>query len=176
MRPTPLLAAALLSLAAGCDKPNTAPAPAASASAPAAASSAPPAASSAPPAAPQASAWEGPYTSKVGKVTPPAEAKMKLWEKDPGKDGVGAGTIKLSITGRLVTGELDGALGALVLHGDVDDKVLTARVDPKDPNTPQAWTGTLTGKLEADALTVVLRVASRDANQAREAEAKLTKR
>lgn len=179
-------AAVLLVTVAGCDKSSAGGGAAASgstgapASAPAAASSAPAAASSAaaPPAAPEgaSTSWEGAFTSKVGKVTPPAEAKMKLWEKDPGKEGVGPGTIKLTITGRVVSGELGGALGALVVSGDVDDKVVTARVDPKDPNTDEAWTGTLTGKLEGDSLSVVLRLSSRNANLAREADAKLTKR
>lgn len=170
---------AVLSLTvAGCDKPSGAPAPAASTPAPTApaSSSAPAAASSAPAAPAAATAWEGAFTSKVGKVTPPAVAKMKLWEKDPGKEGVGPGTIKLSISGRTVSGELTGALGELRVSGDVDGKVVTARVDPKDPNTDEAWTGTLTGTLEGDGLAVAIRAASRNANLAREAEAKLTKR
>ncbi len=159
----------------GCDKSSGSPAPAASSSAPAASSSAPAAASSAPSVAAPVD-WEGPYTAKVGKVTPPPAAKMKLWEKDPGKVGVGTGTIKLTVSGKQITGELTGALGDLLLTGELDDKVVTARVDPKDPNAAETWSGTLTGKLEGDGLTVTLRVASRDANLAREVDAKLTRR
>lgn len=185
-RRTPLLFLVALT-ALGCAKEESAkPAPAVSAppavtppmSAAPSGSAAPAASGSAPAAAPagEKGSFEGTFTSKVAKVTPPAEAKVKLWEKDPGKDGVGAGTIKLTISGRVVSGEVTGALGALVVSGDLDDKVLTARLDPKDPNAQDAWTGTLTGKVEADGIAIVLRVASRNANLAREADAKLAKR
>lgn len=179
-------------LALGCDEkkatPGDAPpasttaavsakasAPAASSAAPAASSAAAPAGSAAPGGGAADGTWNGTAKSKVGAVTPPPDAKIETWRKDAGTDGVGDVTLKLMIAGRLVTGEMTGALGTAMISGDHDQGVVTARVDPKDPNQQIAWTGTLSGKVAGGAIDVKIRVSDRTANRAREVELKLAK-
>jgi hypothetical protein len=176
-------------LAAGCDKGNP---PAPTDTVRAAASSAEPAASAAPAASGSGSAsggaaevpgaaerWKGTFKSKPGAVTPPEKTEVKVWAKDPGTEAVGDGTITLSVSGkgpaRAVDGTADGALGDLLIRGELDDKELSARVDPKAPNAPGAMTGVLQGKRTADGIEATLRVAGRNGNIVREATIKLTR-
>ena len=171
-------------LVGGCDKEKAAesgaPATKASAAPSAAASGAPAASSSASPAgaAPATAgggSFKGTYKAKVGAVTPPKDAKIQLWEKDPGTAAIGDGTVQIKIDGRTVTGSAKGALGEQVIHGELDGKDFSARLDPKDPNTQDAMTGVLTGKLDGDAITGTLRVSGRNGNIVRESEIKLAK-
>lgn len=134
-----------------------------------------PAASSAPAAGTAgAETWQGKFTAKVGAVTPPKEAEVRVWAKDPGTELVGEGSLKLEISGaaprRDVRGEGTGALGDLLISGELEGTEFRARVDPKNPNDPKAMTGVLQGSLKGDKLELVLRVASRNANVVREAE------
>lgn len=175
-------------LLAGCDKPSSSPsatpsaapvasapaAPSATASA-AATASASAAPSGAAAALGAASSWKGTYKAKVGAVNPPKDAKIQLWAKDPGTELVGDGTVHLTVTGTTVKGEAKGALGDQVLAGTLDEKDLSARVDPKDPNTEAAMTGVLTGKVEGASIQAVIRVSGRNGNIVREATVTLTR-
>lgn len=151
------------------------PTPAPSASAAAVASAAP-----APSAAPDASArWVGAYTAKPGAVAPPSNAREKTWTKDPGTASVGPGTIELTV-GPLPRGEVvgraSGALGDLELSGAFDGKELRATARPREPNAPDAMTGTLSLAVEGDALAGTLRASGRDATIVRDADVKLQKK
>ncbi len=188
------LVALLTAAAAGCDKgtptptdtakgavssaePATSAPPAASGSASGSASAA--ASGGAPEAAGAAERWKGSFKTKVGLVTPPEKAEVKVWTKDPGTEAIGDGTITLSVSGkgpgRTVDGTADGALGDLLIRGELDDKELSARVDPKTPNAPGAMTGVLQGKRTADGIEATLRVSGRNGNIVREATIKLAK-
>ncbi|MCS6898626.1 MAG: hypothetical protein NZX77_02500 [Polyangiaceae bacterium] len=124
------------------------------------------------------STWKGTFKSRPGNVTLSKEAAeaIKVWSKDPGKEMVGDGTISLwlPVSKGLVRGEIRGALGDLLVNGELEDDQFRARVDPKDPNDPKAMTGILHGKRRGDSWEGMLRVASRNANLVREAEFKLT--
>lgn len=125
--------------------------------------------------------WKGTYKSKVGAVTPPKEAAVEVWAKDPGTAAIGEGTISLTITpvpsGKFsrVLGEGKGALGDLVISGTLDADGLTARIDAKDPKAPNAMSGTLSGKQDGAKIEATLRVSGRDANVVREAAVTLTR-
>ena len=171
----------------GCDKSSgdapATPSAVPAASAPEAASAAPKAsasssaspASSAAAAPGAASSWKGTYKAKVGAVNPPKDAKIQLWAKDPGTELIGDGTIHLTVTGTTVKGEAKGALGDQLLAGTIDEKELSTRVDPKEPNSAAAMTGVLTGKIEGSTITAVIRVSGRNGDIVREAAVTLTK-
>jgi hypothetical protein len=125
--------------------------------------------------------WKGTYKAKVGAVTPPKEAAVEVWAKDPGTAAIGDGTISLTVTqvpsGKFsrVVGEGKGALGDLVISGTLDADGLTARIDAKDPKAPTAMSGTLSGKQDGAKIEATLRVSGRDANVVREATITLTR-
>ena len=147
-----------------------------SASAAAASASAAAAPGSPPPAL--VGSYTGSFQAKVGSVSEvPAEAKVTVWAKDPGTEALGAGTLTLVIAAgkRVLQGEGKGALGDLVVSGDLDGPELRARVDPKDPNGEPAMTGVLAGTFAAGAFTGTLRVASKNANVVRTADITLRK-
>jgi hypothetical protein len=175
---------ALLLLAAlgACDKgaPSGAPSPSAGASAAPVASSPAPAASASAAETPAASAaWTGTYTSKVGPVDPPANAKEKTWVGDPGSAAVGKGTIDLSITAPRgdVNGVAKGPLGEMVVSGTYDGHELRANLAPKDPKAEEAMTGFLLMNGEsAGPLRGTMRVSGRDARVVREAAVEVSKK
>ena len=139
------------------------------------ASAAPSASASASAAIGAASSWKGAYKAKVGVVNAPKDSKIQLWAKDDGAAFVGDGSVHLTITGTSVRGEAKGALGDQLVTGVLDDTELSARLDPKNPNTEGAMTGVLTGKLDGAAMTATLRVSGRNGNVVREATFTLTR-
>ena len=150
--------------------------------APSGASSGAPAASGSPAEARAAegkAAWKGSFKTRPGAVTlnKEASAYIKVWAKDPGTEMIGDGTISLQIpaTKGPVQGEISGVLGDLLVNGDLDNGVLSARVDAKNPNDEKAMTGVLQGTIKGSTLEATLRVASRNANLVREAELKLSR-
>ncbi len=161
----------------GAPTPSATTSVAAASSSAAAATSAGPAASSAGAvaASPADGTWHGTGKSKVAEVTPPADAKVEIWKKDPGTDAIGDVTMKLTIAGPVVTGEISGALGTATLSGHHEDDVVSGRIDPKDPNQQVTWTGIFTGKIAGDHLDVKIRVSDRNANRARHSELKLAR-
>lgn len=132
-------------------------------------------------AAGESSSWKGSFKTKVAAVTPPKEAAVEVWAKDPGTVGIGDATITLTTeptpNGKFqrVVGEIKGALGDLVVSGTLDADGLAARVDPKDPKAPPGFAGTLTGKGDSSKIEATLRVSNRDANLVREATFSLMK-
>jgi hypothetical protein len=93
---------------------------------------------------PLAGTWSGAYDAKKGEIAQPDGVKDKHWKKDEGKTHVGAGTITLRIgADGAVEGEAKGPLGAQVLEGNTDGKVVGLRVRPKDPLASDGFTGTL---------------------------------
>jgi hypothetical protein len=187
------LLAPLALASTACDKkadpapgaqPAASAAPAASPVASAAASGAASAAGSAaarPASDGAAETWKGAFKAKPSSIelSKDAAADVKVWAKDPGTELVGDGTLTLQITGsgnrRAVKGEGSGALGDLVIVGEISDNELRARVDAKNPNDPNAVTGVLQGTVKGDAIESTLRVSNRNANRVREADFKLTK-
>ncbi|HEU4411295.1 MAG TPA: hypothetical protein VFS43_38945 [Polyangiaceae bacterium] len=169
--------------AAPAGSPSGAAAPAAgAASAAGSASAAAPAASAdAPPleGAPAAGAYAGSYKAKVGAMNEvPKEAKSKAWAGDAGTEAVGEGTLSLTVVSgrRAVAGEAKGPLGDQLINGELDGKILKARVDPADPNAPAAMTGILDGAFEGNGFKGVLRVSGRNGNLVREAAVTLTRK
>jgi hypothetical protein len=172
--------AVLMVLAAACSKPTssgTSAAPSAAASA-----SATPAPAAVPPAAVASSGWSGSYAANIGPVNPPAAAHEKTWNDDPGRTGVGPGTIELAVNpSGTALGEAKGALGELSVSGTFDGRELRANLLPKNPNAEGAMTGfmALTAQGEpssAKELKGTLRVASRDARLVREATVQLARK
>jgi hypothetical protein len=74
-----------------------------------------------------------------------------------------------------VVGEGKGALGDLVISGTLDADGLTARIDAKDPKSPTAMSGVMSGKQDGTKIEATLRVSGRDANVVREAVVTLTR-
>jgi hypothetical protein len=148
---------ALATALSACNEPPPTPAPtsatptAASASAPVASGSAGATATASGSAAvgpqglnPLAGTWSGTYDAKKGEIAQPDGVKDKHWKKDEGKTNVGAGTLTLRIApDGVVEGEAKGPLGAQVLEGNTDGKLLGLRVRPKDPLASDGFSGTL---------------------------------
>jgi hypothetical protein len=181
--------AAMLALSTAlfaCNDPQ--PTPAASSAAPSAAASASGAAVSAS-AVPSGSAvagsqganalagtWSGAYDAKKGEIVQPDGVKDKHWKKDEGKTHVGAGTITLRIgADGSVEGEAKGPLGAQVLEGNTDGKMLGLRVRPKDPLASDGFSGTLVALAKDGALKGELKCAGPTADVIRHSPIDLKK-
>jgi hypothetical protein len=173
--------AAALLLVAGCSKATsheapTPAAPLATASAASAATHTAPSAS-ARAGSTEHSVWSGAYTSKVGAVDPPPNAKEKTWTLDPGTAAIGRGTIDLTIGERGETrGETKGALGDMTISGAYDGHELRANLVPTNPKADGAMTGFMVLRTDGTALKGTLRASSRDARIVREAGVELAKK
>jgi len=73
------------------------------------------------------------------------------WRGDDAGDGIGAGTISLTLdpAARRASGVLDGVLGAARIVGIFADGGLAASVERMDP-TDRGFTGTLLGNVAND--------------------------
>lgn len=179
--------ALLLVTALACSKTEQPADTTATNSAPTASAPAAPASSSAPAAsagaeakpAESAATWKGAFKSKPGEVTLEKEASkaIKVWTKDPGTEMIGDGAVSLQVPASkgVVSGEVTGVWGTLVVSGHLEEGAIHARLDPKDPNDQKAMTGVLNATLKGNSLEGTMRVASRNANMVREAEIKLAK-
>ncbi len=166
----PLVLAALLALALGCDKKTPPPAPAASASA-----------SAAPEPPPGPKTYAGTYTSKHATFYVPdgsAWSGVKFRGDDAG-DALGAGKLHFTVgpDAGTLSGEGEGPLGPVLLRGIVRGPDVTFSVIRKDPED-KGVTGTGVGTLD-DAGTVqgTMHLSAYQAQIIREAtfEAKATK-
>jgi hypothetical protein len=180
---------ALVAAMSACNEPQ--PTPAASSAAPSAASAAAPVATgSATPTGsatgsaavgpqglnPLAGTWSGAYDAKKGEIAQPDGVKDKHWKKDEGKTNVGAGTITLRIgPDGVVEGEAKGPLGAQVLEGNTDGKVVGLRVRPKDPLASDGFSGTLVALPKDGALKGELKCAGPTADVIRHSTIDLKK-
>ncbi len=148
----------------GAPAPSGVAASAASSSAPSAS-----AAVTAVPVVPAEAAFEGTYAAAPGTLyLLPDEPS---WRGDDAGDGLGPGTLALRVdraTGR-VTGKGDGALGAVVLVGQLGDEgVLTFAMRPADP-MGGGFTGTGYATREDGGFTGTLHASNGRANLLREA-------
>ncbi|MEJ7733754.1 MAG: hypothetical protein WKG00_31735 [Polyangiaceae bacterium] len=182
---------AFLAAMSACNEPQ--PTPAASSAAPSAASAAAVVASASGSASPSASAagsaavgpqglnalagtWSGAYDARKGEIAQPDGVKDKHWKKDEGKTNVGAGTLTVRIgPDGVVEGEAKGPLGAQVLEGNTDGKVVGLRVRPKDPLASDGFSGTLVALPKDGALKGELKVAGPTADVIRHSTIELKK-
>ncbi|MEO8799941.1 MAG: hypothetical protein ABI551_18740, partial [Polyangiaceae bacterium] len=110
--------------------------------------SAPPSASSGP-AAPTVLTFTGSYTAVPGSLYVPDGGVWSgtKWRGDDAGDGLGEGTLALTVHGNHVEGVLDGALGPATLEGSLFADQVTARIDRKDPSDG-GFVGTFDGTLK----------------------------
>lgn len=172
----PFQAIAALALAAStitaCSKPQDAPPPtnADAAAAPAASASAAPAAKAGP------VAWTGSYNATPGTLFVPdgGEWSGVKFRGEDASTGLGAGTLSLTIDpfGR-AEGTGEGPLGALLVHGLMQDDTFRARLDPKNPN--DGFTGTAVGKREGDSIKGEIHLSQSTGNIIREGTFTLAK-
>lgn len=160
-----LLATSVLALA-GCSKdPSSGAAPSASASP----STLTAVVDAAPPVA-KATTWTGTYKSTAGTLYVPAEKEWSgtKWRGDESADGLGEGTITLSIDPKsgTVTGVIDGPVGPGVLYGSSADGKVSATVARKDA-TDNGFTGTLFGNVTGDKVDGTAHLTSWDAHTIR---------
>ncbi len=161
-----LLATSLLALAA-CSKPEPSSGAAPNAStAPSALTSV---IDAAPPVA-KATTWTGEYKSTAGTLYVPTEKEWSntKWRGDESPDGLGEGTVTLSIDPKsgTVTGTIDGPVGPAVLYGSSADGKVTATLARKDV-VDNGFTGTLLGTITGDKLDGTAHVSSWDAHTIR---------
>jgi hypothetical protein len=122
------------------------------------------ASSSAAAAMPYAGRWKGSYKATKAEVRVPKGVRYDVWEKDDGKQWVGAGSLDLVVDAKgMVRGSSTGALGALTVAGRIDDGKLRAALQPKDPTAEPGMSGVLTGEASKDTLGAKLRVSNHDA-------------
>jgi len=125
---------------------------------------------------PLAGTWSGAYDAKKGEIAQPDGVKDKHWKKDEGKTHVGAGTITVRIgPDGAVEGEAKGPLGAQVLEGNTDGKVVGLRVRPKDPLASDGFSGTMVALPKDGALKGELKCAGPTADVIRHSAIELKK-
>lgn len=96
---------------------------------------------------PWAGVWSGRFEAKKGAVGVPEGVAYPVWEKEKGDDASGQGTIELTIApDGEVTGQGQGALGAFVLRGRADQKMVRSGVSPAEAETEAAMTGVFTAR------------------------------
>lgn len=155
--------------------PNPAPGDPASAdpaTATADADAGPPSDAGATTASPEALAgtWEGPYDAKKSRVDMPPGVKDDARTADDGKTAVGPGLVRITVTlDGDVSGKSEGALGASIIRGKLDGKMLRASFVPSNPLAKQAMTGVLIGLVKGDVIRAELKVAGPDALLVRQA-------
>lgn len=156
-----------------CDKadpPGAAATPSApsaplAAAAPATPASAPIAAASSASNATATGSFSGKYESKASQLYLPDTKEMKnvKWRGDESPDGLGAGTLSLSIAADgTVTGESTGPLGAMLVNGHAEGDQVTASLLRKSEDA--GFTGTLHATRKGGALTGEMSLTRYDAS------------
>ena len=154
-----------------CSKPSAdsaGTAPSASASAPAA-----PVVD----AGPVAITWKGSYDATAASLYVPdgGEWAGTKWRGDDAGDGLGAGTVTLTVLGSHVDGTIDGVLGPAVIDGSFFGDRLSASIRRKDPND-RGFVGVLDGTVKDDKFDGEIHVSSLvNANLLRQAKLELVK-
>jgi hypothetical protein len=128
-----------------------------------------------PPAAWYVGSWSGTFAARPFRVI--LEKKpdgLPGWSKDDGKVGSGSGTLSLTIdASRRVVGSAQGALGDLLVTGEIDGDTLRAAASPKAPAALDGFAGTLVARRSADALVGRLQASTGDSQTVREAAVRL---
>jgi hypothetical protein len=171
---TPLFAAcAALALAGGCKTHASDVAPAASAEPSAQASAAPLAAVAAPKAKPWFSGgFTGSYEAKLAPVEVTVGA-VREWKSDDGKLSSGPGKLTLQVDDDgMVDGSSDGALGADLASGKVEDDTLRVVLAPTDPS---GLRGVLVATRDGDGFKGSIQASSSDSLKVRSATVELKK-
>lgn len=164
----PASSEAVGAVSASADSPSATVSPS---SAPAAASSVP-----APSAAPLAGEWSGGYDATRATIVLPKKNPWPAWKEDSGKQ-LGKGMLDLQIDpAGVVRGRASGALGALVIRGQVEEGRVRATVSPENVEATGAMAGTLTGEAQGADLRVLLRLSDEKGETVRTAESKLTRK
>lgn len=154
-----------------CSKPSSdgaAPTPSASGSAAPSASG---------PVAPAVITYTGSYTAIAGSLYVPDGGAWSgtKWRGDDAGDGLGEGTLSLTVHDHRIEGVLEGALGPATLEGSLFDDQLTARIDRKDPSDG-GFVGTFEGTLKDGVVEGDMHLSSLvNAHLLRQAKVKLKK-
>lgn len=167
----PVWCAALFGCAAlfACDKDggkSSGTQPSASVSAVASASAAPI------DSGPSIAKWSGSYTAAPGSFYVPDAPEFKgvKFRGEDAGDGLGEGTLVFDVdpVTNVITGEVHGALGDLVLSGALQNEVYTFTLRPRDPST-MGFTGTGRATPKGTEVAGSMRVSKATANVIREA-------
>ena len=171
MKPSRLALCVLCTYFAACSKPSTdstGAAPSASASA-----SVTPVVD----AGPVATTWKGSYEATAASLYVPdgGEWAGTKWRGDDAGEGLGAGTVTLTVLGPHVDGTIDGVLGPAVVDGSFFGDRLSASIRRKDPND-RGFVGVLDGTVKDDKFDGEIHVSSLvNANLLRQAKLELVK-
>lgn len=112
-----------------------------------------------------AGAFSGKYEAKASELYLPDTKEMKnvKWRGDESPDGLGAGTLSLSIAADgTVTGESTGPLGAMLVNGHADGDQIAASLLRKSDDG--GFTGTLHATQKAGALSGEMSLTRHDAS------------
>jgi hypothetical protein len=124
------------------------------------------------------SRWTGTYRSAAGAIHVPDGGEWSgfKWRGDDAGDGVGDGTMTLTVDGttQRVEGTAAGAIGEVLLTGAAQGGQVTASVRRKDP-ADRGLTGTLVATQTADKVDGTMRLSFGDAHILREASFTLAK-
>lgn len=133
------------------------------------------ASAAAPPPAPWAGAWSGTYRAVKASPTLDPTVKVKSWASDDGTAATGDGPLRLEVgDGGVVRGEIGPPLGPGDVRGVVEADRLLATIVPRDEG-PDAFGGTVDGKLDGGALVVTIQASDGAAVTVRRGEAKLAR-
>jgi hypothetical protein len=120
------------------------------------------------PQSPQTGSWIGSYETAKGKVDVPAGVSYPIWTKDDGTLHSGKGTVELTVAADgVVSGKVDGALGALTVAGVVESDWLRAGLTPAKPDGVNLMTGVLIGEVKGSQIDGSLRLANHDGSVVR---------
>ena len=128
-------------------------------------------------AGPVAAEWKGSYEATAASLYVPdgGEWAGTKWRGDDAGDGLGAGTVTLTVTGSHVDGTVDGVLGPAVVDGAFFGDRLSASIRRKDPSD-RGFVGVLDGTVKDDKFEGEIHVSSLvNANLLRQAKLVLTK-
>lgn len=128
-------------------------------------------------AGPVAILWKGSYEASAASLYVPdgGEWAGTKWRGDDAGDGLGAGTVTLSVLGSHVDGTVDGVLGPAVVDGSFFGDRLSASIRRKDPRD-RGFVGVLDGVVKDGKFEGDIHVSSLvNANLLRQAKLELTK-
>ncbi|MGH7282940.1 MAG: hypothetical protein ACRELY_15560 [Polyangiaceae bacterium] len=120
--------------------------------------------------------WKGSYEASPASLYVPdgGEWAGTKWRGDDAGDGIGSGTVMLTVLGSHVDGTVDGVLGPAVVDGSFFGDHLSASIRRKDP-TDRGFVGVLDGIVKDDKFDGEIHVSSLvNANLLRQAKLELT--